>query len=95
LATPSGRCSEGFLPTRSAGGGCFFLNLPIAVTGVLVTYLVVKPDEVRKDHEGIDYLAMGVLTIGLFALVLALDLGTRMAGRRRGLLCSSPLPAWR
>jgi len=56
----------------------FFLNLPIALAGVLITYLVVPRDADRKDHEGIDYLGMGVLTIGLFAMLLALDLGTRM-----------------
>jgi EmrB/QacA subfamily drug resistance transporter len=55
----------------------FFLNLPIAIAAVIITYLVVKPDAERKDHDGIDYLGMGVLTIGLFALLLALDLGTR------------------
>jgi len=55
-----------------------FLNLPIAVAAVAVTYLVVKPDADRKDHEGLDFLGMGVVTIGLFALLLALDLGTRM-----------------
>ncbi len=55
----------------------FFLNLPIAVAAVVITYLVVKPDGERTDHEGIDYLGMGVLTIGLFSLLLALDLGTR------------------
>jgi MFS family permease len=55
----------------------FFLNLPIAAAAVVITYLVVKPDEDRKDHDGIDYLGMGVLTIGLFALLLALDLGTQ------------------
>jgi EmrB/QacA subfamily drug resistance transporter len=56
----------------------FFLNLPIAVLAVVVTYLVVKPDEDRKGHEGLDFLGMAVLTIGLFAMLLALDLGTRM-----------------
>jgi len=56
----------------------FFLNLPIAVAAVVITYLVVKPDGERTDHEGIDYLGMGVLTIGLFSLLLALDLGTRI-----------------
>jgi EmrB/QacA subfamily drug resistance transporter len=56
----------------------FFLNLPIAVAAVVITYLVVKPDGDRTDHAGIDYLGMGVLTIGLFSLLLALDLGTRV-----------------
>jgi EmrB/QacA subfamily drug resistance transporter len=56
----------------------FFLNLPIAVAAVIVTYFVVPKDEDRKDHDGIDYLGTGVLTVGLFSLLLALDLGTRM-----------------
>ena len=56
----------------------FFLNLPIALAGVLITYLVVPRDEDRKDHAGIDYVGMGVLTVGLFAILLALDLGTRV-----------------
>ena len=56
----------------------FFLNLPIAVAGVLITYLVVPRDEDRKGDEGIDYFGMGVLTVGLFAMLLALDLGTRL-----------------
>ncbi len=56
----------------------FYLNLPIAVAGVLITYLVVPRDEENKEQAHIDYLGMGVLTIGLFALLLALDLGTRL-----------------
>ncbi|MHA1518435.1 MAG: MFS transporter [Alphaproteobacteria bacterium] len=56
----------------------FFLNLPIAVAGMLITYLVVPRGEDRRTHGGIDYLGMGVLTIGLFAMLLALDLGTRL-----------------
>lgn len=55
----------------------FFLNLPIAVAGVVITYLVVPRDD-RRSEEGIDYLGMGVLTVGLFAMLLALDLGTRL-----------------
>jgi len=68
----------GFLTDTIGWRWVFFLNLPIAVAAVVVTYLVVKPDEDRTDHAGIDYLGMGVLTIGLFSLLLALDLGTRI-----------------
>ncbi len=68
----------GFLTDTIGWRWIFFLNLPIAVAAVIVTYLVVKPDEDRKDHAGIDYLGMGVLTVGLFALLLALDMGTRI-----------------
>jgi MFS family permease len=56
----------------------FFLNLPIAVAAVAITYLVVPADEAPTEHERIDFLGMGVLSIGLFALLLALDLGTRL-----------------
>ena len=56
----------------------FFLNLPIAAIAVIATYLVVKPDEDAEKREGIDYLGMSVLSVGLFALLLALDLGTRL-----------------
>jgi len=51
----------------------------IAVAGVVITYLVVPRDDDRKDHQGIDFLGMGVLTVGLFAMLLALDLGTRLS----------------
>jgi EmrB/QacA subfamily drug resistance transporter len=56
----------------------FFLNLPIAIAAIVITYLVVQPDGDRTDHGGIDYLGMGVLTIGLFSMLLALDMGTRV-----------------
>ena len=68
----------GFLTDTVGWQWLFYLNLPIALAAILITYLVVARDEDRKDHEGIDYLGMGVLTIGLFALLLALDLGTRV-----------------
>ncbi|MEZ5828018.1 MAG: hypothetical protein R3D01_06350 [Hyphomicrobiales bacterium] len=60
----------------------FFLNLPIAIAAVTVTYLVVPRDEDRKDHEGIDYLGMGVLTIGLFSLLWRSILARASAGPR-------------
>ena len=62
----------------------FFLNLPITIAGVLIIYLLVAPDKNRKEYEPIDYFGMAVLTVGLFSILLALDLGTR-------LVWSSPL----
>ena len=67
----------GFLTDTVGWQWVFFLNLPIAVIAVIATYLVVKPDQDR-EHEGIDTLGMSVLSVGLFALLLALDLGTRL-----------------
>ncbi len=41
----------------------FFLNLPIALAAILVTYLVVAPDTPAKGGEKIDYRGMGALTL--------------------------------
>jgi len=51
----------------------FYLNLPIAAIAVLVTWRIVaeeKPD--TTDHR-IDYAGVAALSVGLFALLLALD----------------------
>ena len=51
----------------------FYLNLPVAAAAVLIILLVVPPDAARKDAGGIDYRGMAVLSLGLLALLLALD----------------------
>jgi len=51
----------------------FFLNLPVAAAAILIVMLVVPTDADRKDHTGIDYLGMTVLSVALLALLLALD----------------------
>jgi EmrB/QacA subfamily drug resistance transporter len=54
----------------------FFLNLPVAVIAAVVTWLVVPHVEINADKERIDYKGILTLSIGLFALLLALDMGT-------------------
>jgi EmrB/QacA subfamily drug resistance transporter len=53
----------------------FFVNLPVAAAAVLITMVVVPADMVDKDRGGIDYFGTVVLSIGLLALLLALDWG--------------------
>jgi EmrB/QacA subfamily drug resistance transporter len=53
----------------------FFLNLPVAAAASLITFLVVPADAAHNEKEGIDYLGMAVLSVGLLALLLALDWG--------------------
>lgn len=53
----------------------FFLNLPIAAFAVLVTWRVVPPEKPDQADRRIDYGGVAILSIGLFALLLALDLG--------------------
>jgi EmrB/QacA subfamily drug resistance transporter len=54
----------------------FFLNLPIAAFGVLVTWLVVPAEAAAEHDHKIDYGGIAVLSAGLLALLLALDEGT-------------------
>jgi EmrB/QacA subfamily drug resistance transporter len=56
----------------------FFLNLPIAALAVLVTWRVVAPERVEAADRSIDYGGVVALSIGLFALLLALDLGVEL-----------------
>jgi len=51
----------------------FFVNLPVAAAAIAITLLVVPCDEPVKHHGGIDYRGTIVLSIGLLALLLALD----------------------
>ncbi len=54
----------------------FYLNLPIAALAVVVTWFIIpleKPD--AKTHR-IDYGGVATISVGLFALLLALDMGT-------------------
>jgi EmrB/QacA subfamily drug resistance transporter len=53
----------------------FFLNLPIAAFAVLVTYSVIAKDAPTAAGQRIDYAGVTALSLGLFALLLALDEG--------------------
>ena len=53
----------------------FFLNLPIAVFAMLVTWRVVRADEGTLSDHRIDYGGVIFLSIGLLALLFALDEG--------------------
>jgi EmrB/QacA subfamily drug resistance transporter len=50
----------------------FFVNLPVAAIAIAITLLVV-PRDVETRHGKLDYLGTAVLSIGLLALLLALD----------------------
>jgi EmrB/QacA subfamily drug resistance transporter len=51
----------------------FYVNLPVAAAAVLITMLVVPPDAARKGEAKIDYPGTAALSLGLLALLLALD----------------------
>lgn len=53
----------------------FFLNLPIAAFAAFVTWRVVPAEQLDDGHHRVDYGGVLTLSTGLFALLLALDVG--------------------
>lgn len=51
----------------------FFLNVPIAVFAVVVTYFLVHVKEPETDDRRIDYPGITAISVGLVALLVALD----------------------
>ena len=51
----------------------FFLNVPISVFAVLVTYFLVHVKEPKSEDRRIDYAGISVLSVGLVSLLIALD----------------------
>ncbi|MBW8059011.1 MAG: MFS transporter [Solirubrobacterales bacterium] len=51
----------------------FFLNVPISVFAVLVTYYLVRVKEPDAGEQKIDYAGIAALSVGLVALLVALD----------------------
>ncbi|MDX6623703.1 MAG: hypothetical protein QOE75_1635 [Solirubrobacterales bacterium] len=51
----------------------FFLNVPIAIFAVLVTYFLVHVKEPESDDRKIDYPGIAAISLGLVSLLVALD----------------------
>ncbi|HEU5141642.1 MAG TPA: MFS transporter [Solirubrobacterales bacterium] len=51
----------------------FFVNVPISVVAVVITYYLVKIDEPDSGRQRIDYAGIAALSIGLVSLLVALD----------------------
>ncbi|HWA55563.1 MAG TPA: MFS transporter [Solirubrobacterales bacterium] len=51
----------------------FFLNVPISVFAVLVTYRLVKVAEPEPGEQRIDYPGIAAISVGLVSLLVALD----------------------
>ena len=51
----------------------FFLNVPISIFAVLVTYFLVHVKEPEAGEQRIDYAGIAALSVGLVSLLVALD----------------------
>ncbi|MEH6547995.1 MAG: MFS transporter [Sneathiella sp.] len=53
----------------------FYINVPVAIIAILVTLSVVPKDRVENIEKTVDYPGIMTLSLGLFALLLLLDIG--------------------
>jgi EmrB/QacA subfamily drug resistance transporter len=51
----------------------FFLNVPVSIFAVLVTWVLVHVKEPEAEDQRVDYAGITVLSIGLVSLLIALD----------------------
>src|SRR5262245_9407160 len=73
LGNPMGPLIVGVLTDSLSWRWIFFLNVPIAIFAVIVTYLLVKVEEPDAGDQRIDYPGITALSVGLVALLVALD----------------------
>jgi EmrB/QacA subfamily drug resistance transporter len=51
----------------------FFLNVPISIAAVLITYVLVRVEEPDAGRQRIDYAGVSAISVGLVSLLVALD----------------------
>ena len=59
----------------------FFLNVPVSIFAVLVTYYLVQVKEPEAGEQRIDYPGIAAISVGLVSLLVALDRSTMGMGR--------------
>ncbi len=72
LALAVGPVLGGFLTEEVSWRAIFYINLPVGVLAVLAALFVVRESRDTTVGRKVDYLGVGVLTVALSALVLAL-----------------------
>jgi EmrB/QacA subfamily drug resistance transporter len=75
LGNAVGPLLGGFLTDELSWEWVFFLNLPVAVFAMLVTWRTVPESTVDTAERHIDYVGIALLSTGLVAILLALDEG--------------------
>lgn len=75
LGNAAGPLLGGVLTDTLGWQWIFFVNVPIALIGMITLIFAIPKDEAADRHERIDYVGMALLSIAILSLLLALDFG--------------------
>jgi EmrB/QacA subfamily drug resistance transporter len=78
LGNAAGPLLGGFLTDSLSWRWVLFINLPIAAIAVLTVWRSVPESRGMDEERRIDYLGIATLSLGLVAVLLALDLGSEI-----------------
>ncbi|MEM1363300.1 MAG: MFS transporter [Pseudomonadota bacterium] len=81
LGNAAGPLVGGILTDTLGWEWIFFINVPIALIGMITLLLVIPKDAPTKPDERLDFVGMILLSIGILSLLLALDFGVDIGWR--------------
>jgi EmrB/QacA subfamily drug resistance transporter len=73
LGNAVGPLIGGFLTQELSWRWIFFLNVPVAIFAILVTWFLVHVEEPDSTDRRIDYAGIAAISVGLVSLLIALD----------------------
>jgi EmrB/QacA subfamily drug resistance transporter len=73
LGNAVGPLIGGFLTQELSWRWIFFLNVPVSIFAILVTWFLVHVKEPEAEERRIDYAGISAISIGLVSLLIALD----------------------
>jgi EmrB/QacA subfamily drug resistance transporter len=73
LGNALGPLIGGVLTDLASWRWIFFLNVPVTIFAVLITYYLAHPEEPEVTEERIDYAGITLLSVGLVSLLVGLD----------------------
>jgi EmrB/QacA subfamily drug resistance transporter len=84
VGTPLG----GFLSQQFSWHWIFYVNIPVGIAAVIIAFIVLPRDEVKKTAEKFDLLGAGSLFLALGAMIFALNMGNNF-GWTSGIILAS------